>query len=258
MLEAIRSKKAFICDMDGVIYHGRRLLDGARQFVDWLKSRNKQYLFLTNSSERSPEDLRDKLAGMGIDIAESHFMTSALATASFLHSQKPGARVYTIAGKGLNQALQDVGCILTDDRPDYVVLGETLDYTHEKITHAIRAVLAGAKLIGTNPDISGPSEDGVVPACKALIAPIELASGRQAYFIGKPNPLIMHHSLKRIQCRREDAVIIGDRMDTDIIAGIESEIQTVLVLSGITSKADIEKFPYRPTLILDHVGQIAG
>lgn len=257
MLEAIRDKKAFICDMDGVIYHGRRLLDGARQFVDWLKREDKQYLFLTNSSERSPADLRDKLAGMGIDIPESHFMTSALATASFLNTQKPNARVYTIAGKGLRQALSDVGCVLTDEKPDYVVLGETLDYTHEKITRGIRMVLAGAKLIGTNPDISGPSEDGVVPACKSLMAPIELATGRQAYYIGKPNPLIMRHSLKRIHCRREETVIIGDRMDTDIIAGIESEIQTVLVLSGITGRDEIEKFPYRPTLILDDVGKIA-
>lgn len=258
MLETIRNKKAFICDMDGVIYHGQRLLDGVREFVDWLKRENKEFLFLTNSSERSPAQLRDKLARMGIDIAESHFMTSALATASFLHSQKPQARVYTIAEDGLREALRDIGCLLTDQQPDYVVLGETEDYTYDKITKGIRAVLDGAKLIGTNPDISGPSESGVVPACKALIAPIELATGKQAYFIGKPNPLIMRHSLKRIQCHREDAVIIGDRMDTDIIAGIESEIQTVLVLSGITSRQDVEKFPYRPGLILDSVGQIPG
>jgi NagD protein len=256
MLETIRNKKAFICDMDGVIYHGLRLLDGAREFVDWLKRENREFLFLTNSSERSPAHLRHKLGKMGIDVAEEHFMTSALATASFINSQKPQARVYMIGGKGLQEALLNVGCVLTEDNPDYVVLGETLEYTHDKITKGIRAVLGGAKLIGTNPDISGPSESGVVPACKALIAPIELATGKQAYFIGKPNPLIMRHSLKRVQCRREDTVIVGDRMDTDIIAGIESEIRTVLVLSGITTREDVEKFPYRPGLILDHVGQI--
>ena len=256
MLEAIRNKKAFICDMDGVIYHGQRLLEGAAAFVDWLKREKKEFLFLTNSSERSPAQLRDKLSNMGIDIAESHFMTSALATASFLHSQKPHARVYTIAGNGLEKALQDVGCILTDQQPDYVVLGETRNYTYDKLETAILAVHQGARLIGTNPDISGPGEKGIVPACGSMIAPIELTTGKKAYFIGKPNPLIMRHSLKRIQCRREEAVIIGDRMDTDIIAGIESEIQTVLVLSGITGRADVEKFPYRPTLILDHIGQI--
>ena len=257
MLDNIRSKKAFICDMDGVIYHGKRLLDGARQFVEWLKSEKKEYLFLTNSSERSPAQLRDKLGQMGIDIPESHFMTSALATASFLHSQKPAARVYTIAGIGLQEALLDVGCVLTDENPDYVVVGETRDYAYDKLETAIGAVHDGARLIGTNPDISGPSEKGIMMACGAMTAPIELVTGKKAYFIGKPNPLIMRDSLKRIHCRREDTVIIGDRMDTDIIAGIESEIQTVLVLSGITQNDEVENFPYRPNLILDHVGQIA-
>ena len=257
MLETIRNKKAFICDMDGVIYHGTRLLDGARQFVDWLKREQKECLFLTNSSERSPADLRAKLGGMGIDIDESHFMTSALATATFLRTQKPNARVYAIGGKGLSQALSEVGCVLTDHQPDYVVLGETAAYNYDKLETAILAVHGGARLIGTNPDICGPSEKGIVPACGAMIAPVELVTGRKAYFIGKPNPLIMRHSLKRLRCRREEAVIIGDRMDTDIIAGIESEIQTVLVLSGITGKDDIEHFPYRPSLVLDRIGQIA-
>ncbi len=257
MLNQIREKRAFICDMDGVIYHGKRLLDGAAAFVDWLKRENKEYLFLTNSSERSPRQLSEKLAVMGIEIGREHFITSALATATFLDSQKPGARVYTIGEFGLDEALSDVGCVLTDDKPDYVILGETADYTHEKITKGIRAVLAGAKLIGTNPDICGPGDGGVVPACKALISPIELSTGKQAYFIGKPNPLIMRAALKKLDCHRSDAVIIGDRMDTDIIAGIESEIQTVLVLSGITTREDVEQFPYRPNLILDGVGQIA-
>lgn len=257
MLETIRSKKAFICDMDGVIYHGKKLLEGVAEFVDWLKRQKKEFLFLTNSSERSPSHLRHKLGKMGIDVGEEHFMTSALATASFLHSQKPQARVYMIGAKGLEEALLGVGCILTDDNPDYVVLGETRDYNYDKLEMAILAIHAGARLIGTNPDISGPGEKGIVPACGALVAPLEVATGKKAYFIGKPNPLIMRDSLKRIHCRREDAVIIGDRMDTDIIAGIESEIQTVLVLSGITSRPDIERFPYRPGLILDHVGQIA-
>lgn len=244
--------------MDGVIYHGKRVLEGAVEFVEWLKKENKDFLFLTNSSERSPKQLQQKLAGMGIDIGEDHFMTSALATASFLNSQKPNARVYIIGDHGLHEALLDVGCNITDENPDYVVMGETQDYTYSKLVKAIRLVIGGAKLIGTNPDVTGPAEKGIVPACKALVAPIELSTGKQAYFVGKPNPLIMRHSLKKLGCNKDDAVIIGDRMDTDIIAGIESEIQTVLVLSGITSNEDIGKFAYRPSLILNGVGEIPG
>lgn len=254
--ENIRQKKAFICDMDGVIYHGRKILPGAKPFIHWLQSQSKQYLFLTNNSEHTPEYQSQKLAGMGIKVEPEHFMTSAIATASFLQSQLPGAKVFVIGNIGLIEALIEAGFVLTDDKPDYVVLGETHDYTYEKLKIAIRCVLGGAKLIGTNPDVTGPSESGIIPACRALISPIELATGRLAYYIGKPNPLIMRHSLKKLNCRREDAVIIGDRMDTDIIAGIESEILTVLVLSGITKREDINRFAYCPDMILDHVGQI--
>lgn len=257
-LDTIRQKKAFISDMDGVIYRGTEVLPGAKPFIDWLKSSDKRYLFLTNSSERTPRQLADKLSAMGIDVEPEHFMTSAIATAFFLQSQYPGARVYAIGEHGLLQALEEMGFILTQDRPDYVILGETQNYTYEKIERAIHYVLAGARLIGTNPDLTGPSEKGIVPACRALIAPIELSTGRHPYYIGKPNPLIMRHSLKRLDCKPEEAAIIGDRMDTDIIAGIESEIQTVLVLSGITQRQDLERFAYRPGLILDHVGQIAN
>lgn len=256
-LTAIREKKAFISDMDGVIYRGTEALPGAKRFIEWLKRHGKRYLFLTNSSERTPRQLSDKLAAMGIEVEPEHFMTSAIATAIFLQSQRPGARIYMIGEHGLSEALTEAGFTLTDVRPDYVILGETEDYTFEKIEKAICCVLGGARLIGTNPDLTGPSEKGIVPACRALIAPIELSTGRHPYYIGKPNPLIMRHSLKRLGCRREEAVIIGDRMDTDIIAGIESEIQTVLVLSGITQEPDLERFAYRPGLILDDIGQIA-
>ena len=253
-MESLRDKKAFICDMDGVIYHGHNVLDGAAEFVDWLKREEKSYLFLTNSSERSPRELRQKLLNMGIDVTEEHFMTSALATASFLASQMPGASAYVIADAGLTHALHDAGIAIDDTKPDYVVVGETRTYNYEKIEKAIRLVVKGARLIGTNPDISGPTEGGISPAAGSLIAPIEIATGKKAYFIGKPNPLIMRDSLKRIKCQREHTVIIGDRMDTDIIAGIESGIETVLVLSGITAREEIDKFPYRPKYILDNVG----
>jgi NagD protein len=256
ILETVRQKKAFICDMDGVIYHGRKVLPGAKPFVRWLQSQGKQFLFLTNNSEHTQQKQSEKFAAMGIAVDPKHFMTSAIATASFLQSQQPGAKVFVIGNVGLFEAIEEAGFMLTDQQPDYVVLGETRDYTYDKLETAIRCVLGGAKLIGTNPDVTGPGEEGIVPACRALISPIELATGRQAYFIGKPNPLIMRHSLKRLSCRREKAIIIGDRMDTDIIAGIESEILTVLVLSGITKREDIERFAYRPSLILEHVGQI--
>ncbi|MBN2513654.1 MAG: HAD family hydrolase [Sedimentisphaerales bacterium] len=257
MLQEIRNKRAFICDMDGVIYHGRKVLPGAKPFVNWLRKNEKPFLFLTNSAERTPQQLSDRLAAMGIAVGPDHFMTSAIATASFLQNQSPGAKVFAIGENGLLEALEEGGMQFDSEDPDYVVFGETTDYTYDKIETAIRCVLRGARLIGTNPDITGPGEKGIVPACRALIAPIELSTGRQAYFIGKPNPLIMRHSLKKLNVRREETVIVGDRMDTDIIAGIESEIETVLVLSGITRKEDIERYAYRPSLVLDHVGQIA-
>lgn len=255
-MNKLTNKKGYICDMDGVIYHGNRLINNAKEFVDWLKKENKQFLFLTNSSASSPKELTQKLAHMGIEVSEEHFMTSALATASFLADQHPNAGVYVIGESGLISALHDKGFYIDRVNPDYVIVGETQTYNFEQIKHAILLVLKGAKLIGTNPDLTGPAEEGVVPACKALIAPIELATGRKAYFIGKPNPLMMRHAIKKIQCRREETLIIGDRMDTDIIAGIESEIETVLVLSGITKKQDLALFPYQPNYILNSVVDI--
>lgn len=252
----LRDKKGYICDMDGVIYHGARLIDGAKVFVDWLKKEGKRFLFLTNSSASSPKELKQRLAHMGIEVGEEHFMTSALATASFLASQHPNAGVFVIGESGLVNALYDKGFCIDRVKPDYVVVGETRTYNFEQIAHAIQLVLNGAKLIGTNPDVTGPAESGVVPACKALIAPIELATDRKAYFVGKPNPLMMRHAIKRIRCRREETLIIGDRMDTDIIAGIESEIETVLVLSGITKKENLTSFPYQPDHVLDCVADI--
>jgi Predicted sugar phosphatases of the HAD superfamily len=242
--------------MDGVIYHGNRLLPGAKEFVDWLLHDNKQFIFLTNSSERSPKELEQKLDRLGLQVDESHFYTSALATASFLSSQLPNGSAYLIGEAGLTKAIYDVGFSMNDVNPDYVVVGDTRSYNFEKIERAIRLVLKGAKLIGTNYDLTGPTESGIVPATRALVAPIEMATGKRAYFIGKPNPLIMRHALKRLGCKSEETVIVGDRMDTDIIAGIESEIDTILVLSGVTNKENISEFPFVPHYILDGVGDI--
>lgn len=252
------SKAGFICDMDGVIYHGNRLLPGAQSFVEWLQARDKRYLFLTNSSERSPRELRQKLARLGIDVGAEHFYTSALATAEFLASQTHGCSAYVIGEAGLINALYDAGISMNDVNPEYVVVGESPSYGYAKIEKAVQLVREGARLIGTNPDLTGPGEHGVIPACGSLIAPIELATGSKAYFAGKPNPLMMRQAIKRLSCRREESVIVGDRMDTDIVAGVESEIDTVLVLSGVTSRDDLHRFAYRPRVILEGVGEIIG
>ena len=256
-LEALRNKKGFISDMDGVIYHGNMLLPGAGEFVKWLEDNGKDYIFLTNSPERTPRELQQKLGRMGLNVGEDHFYTSALATASFLASQCPGGSAYVIGEAGLVGALYDKGFSMNDVNPDYVVVGETSSYNYDKILHAVALVRKGAKLIGTNPDMTGPIENGIAPATRALIAPIEMATGKQAYFVGKPNPLMMRQAMKTLGTHRADTVIVGDRMDTDIVAGIESEIETVLVLSGVTDEHTLGKYPYRPHYVLSGVGDIA-
>jgi NagD protein len=255
-LAHIRSKGAFIIDMDGVIYHGNQLLRGAAEFVDWLSRNQKGSLFLTNSSERSPLELSQKLARLGIQVEPEHFYTSALATAAFLATQRPGGSVYTIGEPGLIQALYDAGFTMNNVNPDYVVVGEGRGYSLEALERAVKLVRGGARLIGTNPDLSGPAEEGIVPACGSLVAPIELAAGVKAYFVGKPNPLMMRHGLRRLNTRREDTAIIGDRMDTDIVAGVEAEIETILVLSGVTAREDVLRFPYRPMHVLEGIYEI--
>lgn len=256
ILEMIRAKKGFICDMDGVIYHGNQLLPPAKAFVEWLQRENKQFLFLTNSSERSRTELRQKLQRMGLDIPEEHFYTSAIATARFLAKQKPGCSVYCVGEAGLLNAIYEEGLTINDVNPDYVVVGPTQNYSFANMSKAVTLVRNGAKLIGTNPDMTGPSENGIVPACKALVSPIELTTGQQAYFLGKPNPLMMKTGLKLLGVDIQDAVIVGDRMDTDIISGIESEIETALVMSGVTTRENIKAYPYRPKYIFNGVGDI--
>ena len=255
-IEPIRSKNGFIIDMDGVIYHGNRLLPGVTEFLEWMHAGKKRFLFLTNSSRSTPRELSQKMSRLGVEVEEEHFYTSALATAAFLASQKPGGSAFVIGEAGLTNALYESGFTLNDVNPDYVVVGESSGYDYDRITRAVRLILQGARLIGTNPDLTGPDELGLVPATGALMAPIELATGSKAYYVGKPNPLIMRNALKKLGCKREETAIIGDRMDTDIIAGIESEIETVLVLSGVTSQADLPRFAYRPHYVLNNVGAI--
>lgn len=255
-MKEILEKKGFICDMDGVIYHGNKILDGVKEFVNWMIENDKKFIFLTNSPERTPHELSMKLQRMGLEVSADHFYTSAMATAEFLSSQKPGCTAYVIGEPSLTKAMYDKKIYMNDINPDYVVLGETRTYNFEKLEKAIELVRGGAKLIGANPDTVGVTEKGIMPATGALIAPIEIATGKKAYFVGKPNPLMLRHGLKLLGCHSADIAFIGDRMDTDIIAGIESNVDTVLVLSGVTKEEDIQNFPYRPKYVLSGVGEI--
>ncbi|MCI5565318.1 MAG: HAD-IIA family hydrolase [Clostridiales bacterium] len=255
-MENLRSKKGFLCDMDGVIYHGNQLLPGVKQFVSWLQEEGKSFLFLTNSSERSPRELAQKLSRMGMDVDESHFYTSALATAKFVASQSPGCTAFVIGAPGLFNALYEAGITMNDVNPDYVIVGETSNYNYESILKAVHFVQNGARLIGTNTDMTGPSERGIIPACRALVSPIELTTGRSAYFVGKPNPLMMRTGLKMLGCHSAEAAMIGDNMQTDIVAGVETGLDTVLVLSGVTTAEQVNAFPYRPHYVLSGVGEI--
>ena len=256
-MEQLRAKKGFIIDMDGVIYHGNRLLPGAKEFVEWLYQEKKEFLFLTNSSRYTPKELQKKLEWMGLDVDQSHFYTSALATAAFISTQTPEATAYAVGEHGLQNALYDAGITVNEIHPDYVIIGEADNYCYDHIVKATRFVNEGARLIGTNYDLTGPVEGGIVPACRALMAPIELATGKQAYYVGKPNALMMRTGLRILGVHSEDAAIIGDRMDTDIVAGIESGLDTVLVLSGVTTPGMIGEFPYRPRLVCNGIGDIA-
>ena len=249
-------KKGFICDMDGVIYHGNRLLPGAKDFIKWLIDEKKDYLFLTNNSSYTPKELKQRLLRLGLEVGEEHFYTSALATAAFLKEQAPGCSVYAIGEAGLIKALYDAGISMNDVNPDYVVVGEGKAYSLDSLTKATNLVLGGAKLIGANSDLTGPVDCGIAPACGALVSPIELATGARAYFCGKPNPLMMRTGLRLLNCHSADAVMVGDRMDTDVISGLESGMSTVLVLSGVTSREELKSYAYRPTIVLDGVGDI--
>ena len=249
-------KTGFICDMDGVIYKGTQILPGVTEFIQCLQEEKKEYLFLTNNSGYTSRELNQKLERMGLDVPEEHFYTSALATAAFLKDQAPGCSVFAIGEAGLLNALYDAGITMNDVNPDYVVVGEGRSYSLDSLTKATNLVMGGAKLIGANSDVSGPIEGGIAPACRALVAPIEMATGIQAYYCGKPNPLMMRTGLRKLHCHSAEAVMIGDRMDTDIISGLESGMSTVLVLSGCSTMDTLKTYAYRPSAVVDGVGDI--
>jgi NagD protein len=249
-------RKSVLTDMDGVLVRGRTIIPGAREFLERLAVEGRPYLVLTNNSLYPPAILAHRLARIGLDVPPERIHTSALATAQFLHSQRPHGTAYVIGEDGLFEALEDIGYTFTDREPDYVVIGETQDYSFDRLTRAIRLIAAGARFIATNPDVSGPSEDGLVPATGAVTALIERAIGVAPYFIGKPNPLMIRTALRRLGEHSEHTIMVGDRMDTDILIGIESGLETVLVLTGVTSRELVARFPYQPGRIVDSVADL--
>nr|MDP9167023.1 HAD-IIA family hydrolase [Actinomycetota bacterium] len=240
-------------DMDGVLVHEGTALRGAAEFLARVTESGHRFLVLTNNSIFTPRDLAARLVRAGLPIPESSIWTSALATATFLHDQLPGGSAYVIGEAGLTTALHEVGYTMTDIGPDFVVLGETRTYSFEAITKAIRLIGGGARFIATNPDVTGPSAEGPTPATGSVAALITKATGREPYFVGKPNPMMFRSALNRIEAHSENTFMVGDRMDTDVVAGIEAGLETILVLTGSTSLADIEKYPFRPSRVLDSI-----
>jgi NagD protein len=252
----VNTKKSFLLDMDGVLVRGIQPIPGAQEFIARLLETETPFLVLTNNPLYTPRDLQHRLATGGLQIPEKNLFTSALATAQFLAQQRPTGTAYVIGESGLTSALHHVGYTLTGANPEYVVLGETHAYNIDQITQAIRLVKAGARFIATNPDPVGPSESGLVPACGAMAALIEKATGVKPYFVGKPNPLMMRRALNSLGAHSENTIMVGDRMDTDIIAGMEAGMETILVLSGVTRAEDVERFPFRPNHVLPSVAAI--
>jgi len=247
---------SWLTDMDGVLVHENRPIPGAAEFIEALERTERRYLVLTNNSIFTPRDLRARLARSGIDLPEENIWTSALSTAAFLADQSPGATVYVLGEAGLTTALHESGMILSDTEAEYVVLGETRAWSLPAITHAINLILGGAKFIATNPDPTGPSPEGITPATGAVAALITRATGIEPYYCGKPNPYMMRSGLNRIGAHSENTVMIGDRMDTDVISGLEGGMRTILVLSGITQRGDIARFPFRPSRVLDSIADV--
>jgi len=244
--------------MDGVLVHEDEVIPGAAEFVKRLREQGRPFLLLTNNSIYTPRDLQARLHRIGIDVPEDAIWTSALATAQFLDGQRPGGTAYVIGEAGLTTAMHEIGYVLSERSPDYVVLGETRTYSFEAITTAIRLIASGARFIATNPDPTGPSVQGPLPATGSVAALITRATGVEPYFVGKPNPLMMRSALNRINAHSETTVMVGDRMDTDVVAGLEAGLRTILVLTGSTRGDQVERFPYRPTRVVESIADLVG
>ena len=251
-----REIKSWLMDMDGVLVTEEHAIAGAPEFIGRLTELGMPFLVLTNNSMYTRRDLRARLQRSGLDLPEESIWTSALATARFLDDQRPGGSAFVVGEAGLTTALHAAGYTITDRDPDYVVLGETRTYSFERITRAIQLVAAGARFIATNPDNVGPSPAGPLPATGSVAALISRATGVDPYYVGKPNPLMMRSALNAIDAHSETTAMIGDRMDTDIVSGLEAGLTTILVLSGVTQRANAERHPYRPSRIIDSVADL--
>jgi NagD protein len=251
-----REIRSWLMDMDGVLIHEDHAIPGADRFLTRLRELELPFLVLTNNSIYTRRDLSARLRGNGLDVPEEAIWTSALATARFLEDQRPGGSAFVIGEAGLTTALHSAGYTLTEREPDYVVLGETRTYSFERITQAIRLIVDGARFIATNPDPTGPTPDGPLPATGSVAALISKATGVAPYFVGKPNPLMMRSALNAIDAHSETAAMVGDRMATDVVSGLEAGMHTVLVLTGSTQRAEAERFPYRPSRIVDSIADL--
>ncbi|MEV0649245.1 HAD-IIA family hydrolase [Phytomonospora sp. NPDC050363] len=248
--------ECWLSDMDGVLVREGIPVPGAKEFINRLKETGRRFLVLTNNSIYTPRDLHVRLRNTGLDVPPEAIYTSALATADFLNTQRPKGSAYVIGEAGLTTALHEIGYVLTDISPDYVILGETRSYSLGAITRAIRLVDAGARFIATNPDATGPSPEGIQPACGAVAALITKATGVEPYFVGKPNPLMMRSALNKVEGHSESTAMIGDRMDTDIVSGMEAGLETILVLTGITGRTEVDRFPFQPNRIVNSVADL--
>ena len=247
---------SWLMDMDGVLVREEHPIPGAAEFLGRLQELGTPFLVLTNNSIYTRRDLAARLRRTGLEVPEESIFTSALATAKFLDDQRPGGSAFVIGEAGLTTALHAYGYTMTDSDPDYVVLGETRTYSFERITRAIRLVAAGARFIATNPDNVGPSPDGLLPATGSVAALISRATGRDPYYVGKPNPLMMRSALNAIDAHSEHTAMIGDRMDTDVVTGLEAGLEAILVLTGVTTRAEAERHPYRPSRIVESVAEL--
>jgi len=248
-----REIHSWLMDMDGVLVREEHAIPGADRFIARLRELGKPFLVLTNNSIYTQRDLSARLRTSGLEVPEEAIWTSALATARFLDNQRPGGTAFVVGETGLTTALHAAGYTLTERNPDYVILGETRTYSFERITQAIRLIAMGARFIATNPDATGPAPEGPLPATGSVAALISRATGVDPYFVGKPNPLMMRSALNAIDAHSETAAMVGDRMDTDVVAGIEAGLDTILVLTGSTTVADIERYPFRPSRVLDSI-----
>lgn len=252
----MRHYKNYLMDMDGVLVRGSTAIQGAGDFLRQLNERSIEYFVLTNNPMYTPNDLAHRLQMTGLDVSADRVFTSAMATARFIKAQRPKGKAFVIGEAGLTSAVHDAGYIITDLEPDYVVLGETFGYNLAQITRAIRLIEAGARFVATNPDPAGPSESGTVPACGAMAALIQTATGVAPFFVGKPNPLMMRLALNALGAHSEETVMIGDRMDTDIVSGVSSGLDTILVLTGVTKREEVARFPYQPTYVADSIADV--